>query len=233
MKIPLSKRLLCCAQYVHPGDRIADVGCDHGYLGIYLLKNSIASSVIAADINEGPLHSAFANAGKFGVRDQMSFYLSDGAKKIPHQFDCLICAGMGALTMISILDCAPWLKDNKYRLILQCQSKTPLLRQYLSENGYRISREAIVRDGKFLYTVMEVQWEPGHALSPGQCCISPALLESNQAELSEYYMRILKGLRQAVEGRGEQAVPFKAAALQELTQSAQFTALREENYDNC
>lgn len=232
MKIPLSKRLACCARYVHPGDRIADVGCDHGYLGIYLLKNGIASSVIAADIHEGPLHSAFVNAGKYGVREQMSFYLSDGAKKIPRQFDCLVCAGMGALTIISILEASPWLQDNQYRLILQCQSKTPLLRQYLSENGYCISKEAIVRDGKFLYTVMEVHWEPGHILSPGQCCISPALLESRQPELPEYYERIIKGLKEAVEGRGEEHVPFKAAALQELTQSAQFTCLMEDAYDN-
>ncbi len=233
MKIPLSKRLLCCARYVNPGERIADVGCDHGYLGIYLLKNGIANSVIAADINEGPLHSAFANAGKYGVREQMSFYLSDGAKNIPREFDCLICAGMGALTIISILEAAPWLKDSKYRLILQCQSKTPLLRQFLSDNGYRISGETIVRDGKFLYTVMDVHWEPGLILSPGQCCVSPALLQAHQPELPEYCHRIIKGLRQAVQGRGEDAVPFKAAALQELTQSAQFISLMEEHHDNC
>lgn len=41
MKIPLSNRLLACCGYVNPGDRVADVGCDHGYLGIYLLKTAL------------------------------------------------------------------------------------------------------------------------------------------------------------------------------------------------
>ena len=118
MKLPLSDRLLACSRFVAHGDRIADVGCDHGYLGIHLLLSGIASSVIASDINEMPLQSAIANAEKFGTRDKMSFYLSDGAKNIPRDFDAMICAGIGADTIISILDAAPWLKDSKYRLIL-------------------------------------------------------------------------------------------------------------------
>ena len=58
MKIPLSDRLLACCNYVNRGDRVADVGCDHGYLGIYLLTNGIAKSVIESDVAEGPLQSA-------------------------------------------------------------------------------------------------------------------------------------------------------------------------------
>ena len=75
----LSKRLLACCQFVKQGDRVADIGCDHGYLGIHLLKNGLAKSVIAADINEGPLQSAIRNANKYGVADNMRFFLSDGA----------------------------------------------------------------------------------------------------------------------------------------------------------
>ena len=124
------------------GDRIADVGCDHGYLGIHLLLENIASSVIAADINEGPLQSAMKNAEKFDVKDRMTFYLSDGVRNIPRDFDTLVCAGMGADTMISILQAAPWLKNSKYRLILQCQSRRPELRKYLYEQGFSIQRTA-------------------------------------------------------------------------------------------
>ena len=135
MKIPLSKRLEVVCGFVAPGDRVADIGCDHGYLSIYLLKNNIASSVIASDINEAPLKSAMHNADKFGVRDKMAFYLCDGVKKLPRDFDTLVCAGMGGDTIVSILDSAFWLKDEKYRLLLQCQSKTPMLRKYLRSSG--------------------------------------------------------------------------------------------------
>ena len=156
MKLPLSNRLLTCCQFVHPGDRVADIGCDHGYLGIYLLKSGIAASVIASDVNQQPLHSAVINARKLGVSEKMSFYLSNGARSIPRDFDVLVCAGMGADTMISILEAAPWLRDFRYRLILQCQSKRPDLRKYLAATGYSISRETLAKDGKFLYPVMEV-----------------------------------------------------------------------------
>ena len=93
MKIPLSNRLLACCGLIKPGDRVADVGCDHGYLGIYLLKQGIASSVIASDVNQGPLQAALRNAHKFGVQENISFYLSDGVRNIPRDFDCMVCAG--------------------------------------------------------------------------------------------------------------------------------------------
>ena len=160
MNIPLSNRLQACAKLIAPGDRVADIGCDHGYLGIHLLTKGIARSMIEADINEGPLDSARRNAIKYGVTDKLTFHLSDGVQNIPRDFDTLVCAGMGADTMIHILENAPWLKDTKYRLILQCQSKTPMLRQYLSEQGWRITEESVLRDGKFLYTVMELYYEP-------------------------------------------------------------------------
>jgi tRNA (adenine22-N1)-methyltransferase len=55
MKIPISDRLLCCASMVAPGAKVADIGCDHGYLGIYLLREGIASFVAASDLRPQPL----------------------------------------------------------------------------------------------------------------------------------------------------------------------------------
>ena len=198
MKIPISDRLLACAGFVSPGDRVADIGCDHGYLGIYLLTNGIASSVIASDINPQPLLSARHNAEKFGTADKMSFHLGAGVTAIPRDFDTMVCAGMGGDTMISILEAAPWLKSDRYRLILQCQSKTPMLRQYLSANGWRITEEAVLRDGRFLYTVMELYYEPEYPrLTPAETFFPPALLENPSEALPEYYRWVAEGLRLA------------------------------------
>lgn len=200
MKLPLSNRLLACCSFISPGDRVADVGCDHGYLGIHLLQNGIASSIIASDVNEQPLRSAMKNSIKFGCRDEMTFYLSDGVRNIPRDFDTLVCAGMGGDTMISILEAAPWLKDRNYRLILQCQSKRPMLRHWLYENGYCISRETLAEDGKFIYPVMEVVYDPSAPLTPGGCHISPALLASGSSLLPAFYDRVVAGLKTSVEG---------------------------------
>ena len=211
MKLPLSDRLLACAGFVAPGDRVADVGCDHGYLGIHLLTNGIASSIIASDVNEGPLQSAMRNGRKFGVADKMSFYLSDGVRNIPRDFDCMVCAGMGGDTMIHILESAPWLKKEQYRLILQCQSKTPMLRAYLSQQGWQIHRETVLRDGRFLYTIMEVIWQPDcPKLSLGQQYFSPALLQDSSKDVPAYYRWVVEGLRITT---AHQDIPEKKQAL--------------------
>ena len=217
MNIPLSKRLQACCNYVAQGERVADIGCDHGYTGIYLLHNGIASSVIAADINEKPLQSAVSNAQKYNVEDKIHFYLSDGVRNIPKDFDTMICAGMGADTIISILDAAPWLKKEHYKLILQCQSKTPTLRQYLSQSGWFIHREAVLRDGRFLYTVMEVFYCPlAPRLTIGQQYFPPALFIEPSEILREYYEDVLFRLKRAVNGRGDAAEPHMLEALKEL-----------------
>ena len=214
MKLPISPRLLACAQLVPPCRRAADVGCDHGYLAIHLLQSGAVESVIASDINEMPLQSALHNAVRYGVREKMSFYLSDGVRKIPRDFDCLICAGMGGDTMVSILEAAPWLRSDQYTLILQCQSKTPLLRRYLSGNGWAIDRETILRDGKLLYTVIRALWDPAAPrLTVGGWYLPPAALENPPEIYAEYRDYVLNGLRITL---AHQENSEKHRALQEL-----------------
>ncbi len=216
MDIKLSPRLFACAEFVSPGARVADVGCDHGYLGIYLLKMNIASSVYASDINKEPLLSAVRNSEKYGVSDRISFHLSPGVKNVPRDFDTMICAGMGADTMISILEESPWLSSDQYRLILQCQSKTTMLRKYLWQNGWDITRERAVKDGRFVYTVMEVNRGTFTPQNQGQLYFSPALAANPTPEARQYLTRIVGGLQLSVNGKGEYADKSEFEALQNL-----------------
>ena len=199
MKISLSTRLMACAGFVNKGDRVADIGCDHGYLSIHLLTTGIARSCIASDVAKGPLQSAMDNARKFGVQDNITFHLSDGVQNIPQDFDTLVCAGMGADTIMSILSAAPWLKEG-YRLILQCQSKRPELRKWLYDHGFAIRRETLAQDGKFYYPVMEIVYAPGERLSGAEYYITPALRASGSPLLPAFYDRVVGGIRTSVEG---------------------------------
>ena len=220
MRIPLSKRLQRCADYIGCANRIADIGCDHGYLGISLLKNGQVKSVIAADIRPMPLQAAKENAKRFGFDEQMEFFLSDGASAIPRDFDVMVCAGMGADTMISIIENAPWLKSTSYRLVLQCQSKTSMLRKYLNENGFSIVRESAIKDGRFLYSVMEVVFKQEEPFTPGQCHFSPALAKELTEENIAYYRQVVTRLEREVAGQKEAADPVSMEALRELKENA-------------
>ncbi len=216
MKLPISQRLLACCALVQPGSRVADIGCDHGYLGIHLLQKGLSPFVYAADVRPDPLAAAIRNGEKYGVGAQMQFFLSDGVQAVPRDFDTLVCAGMGADVMVSILSAAPWLQNKQYCLILQCQSKTPVLRKYLSETGWRIAKEQVLRDGRFLYTVIEAVWDPGQALTPGQCFVSPALLQSGCPLLPDYIAWVKEHLALSVHNQKDTADPFAVFALEEL-----------------
>ena len=225
MKLPISDRLLACAAFIAPGDRVADIGCDHGYLAIHALTTGLASSVIAADIGEGPLQSALHNSVKYGVRDKIEFYLSDGVRNIPRDFNSLVCAGMGGDTMIHILESAHWLRNERYRMILQCQSKTPMLRKYLSETGWRITEESVLKDGRFLYTIMEVRWEPDYPmLTEAECYFPPALLVNPSPDLKAYFQWVVRGLEIATEHQDDEE---KKRILAVLHGHPDFAFLRE------
>ena len=200
MKVPVSPRLLACCAYINAGDRVADVGTDHGYLGIYLLQRGLASWVYATDLREKPLQKARENSRRFGVGERMTFFCTPGLRGVSRDFDTLVCAGMGADTICEILREAPWLKTGAYRLILQCQSSGSDLRRFLAGNGWTIRRESLVRDGRFLYTVMEVlAGDPG-PLTPGEEYVSRALFREGGALLPEYLERCAAGVRAAAEG---------------------------------
>lgn len=215
----LSPRLMRCCDYISPGARVADVGCDHGYLGIHLLSTGKASYIYAGDIHPEPLQCAVDHVRACGLENCFSFYLSDGLQAFPHDFDTLVCAGMGADTIVSVLENAPWLCTGEYRLILQCQSKTHYLRKYLSEHGWNIVNESAVHDGRFLYTVMYVIYESAPPLTPGDQYFSPALYREHTSEAFSYYQQVLYRLRRAIAGQKDIADPLMVDALTELEQN--------------
>lgn len=222
MKLPISRRLLACAELVPKNARVADVGTDHGYLAIHLLQEQIASSVIACDLRAAPLESAKANAVKFGVRENITFRLADGLSKIrPGEADTVVCAGMGGDLIMMILQKAPWLKDEKYTLILQPQSAVPTLRAWLCSEGFEIREEKLLEEGGFFYTVMRLQFGKKSALTPGQQYLPPSLLADKSPLLAAYAERMehlvqitVDGLRNAEKQRPEKLAYFEQALLE-------------------
>ena len=140
----LDARLRAAAKYVRQGAVFADIGTDHAYLPIYLLKHGIISRAVAADVAEGPLKTAVSHAKEFSLEDKIDFHLTDGLDGLEELgiTDVAIC-GMGGELISMLIDKAPFLKNSDIRLILQPMSKQELLRSYLSENGFKILSERV------------------------------------------------------------------------------------------
>ncbi len=201
MSIPISSRLRACAGLVPPGARVADVGADHGYLGIWLLRQGIADTVCACDLRPGPLDSARRNAEKYAAADRMEFYLSDGLQAVPRgAYNTVVCAGMGGELIIRILSAAPWLRDPHYTLILQPQIDADLLRAWLHEQGFREDRADLASDAGFIYCALRARFGKGQSPTPGQLFVSPALRSSGSPLLGEYIARTVRTLRRIESG---------------------------------
>ena len=150
-------RLRLIAGWVPEGAYLADVGTDHGYLPTWLRLQGKIRGAVASDLRPGPLERAKVTGSLYGT-DNIEYRLCNGLAGIrPSEVDTVTIAGMGGETILSILKAAPWTADGQHTLLLQPQSHEEMVRQYLAENGFAITREALVRDRGTLYTVMEAK----------------------------------------------------------------------------
>lgn len=156
----LSKRMKAVAQMVPAGHITADVGCDHGFVSIYLVKNGVCPHVYAADVRPGPLERATAHIKESGLSAYITPVLSDGLQKVPDDADVMIAAGMGGKLTIKILSDAPQKTEHLSCVVLEPQSEVWLVRRWLLENGFAIADEDMVwEDGKF-YPVIKAMKDP-------------------------------------------------------------------------
>ena len=155
--VEISDRMLALTKLVSPGLKVWDIGCDHGFVSIYLVQKEIAPKVFAMDVRSGPLSQAQAHIKQYGLEHCIETRLSDGLQKIlPGEAECMVCAGMGGPLMIKILEEGKAQALAMKELILQPQSELAEFRKYLRENGYHIIKEDMVfEDGKY-YPMMKV-----------------------------------------------------------------------------
>lgn len=193
----LDNRLKLCASLVRKKHRVADIGTDHAYLPVWLCKNNIATSAIAADINPEPLKRGVQTIEKYCATNVVTPCLSNGLQQIsPDLVDDIVIAGMGGELIADIISKAPWVKNEKYHLILQPMSKADSLREYLYQNGFDIKyEEATVAENK-LYTVMSVYFT-GEAyenisLKKYYGALNPAKKQENKTYIEKIANALLK-----------------------------------------
>ena len=162
----LSKRLQAVADLLDCHEKIADIGCDHGFVSIYLIESKKASACLAMDVNVGPLERAEEHISQKRLSTYIETRLSNGAKEIRFVKDssgneilevqAALIAGMGGRLMIQILQDSLEKFQSMDEFVLQPQSEIAKVRQFVRTMGYHIAKEDMVlEDGKF-YPMMKV-----------------------------------------------------------------------------
>ena len=147
----MSRRMQKLASLVTEGNRLADVGTDHGYIPIALVQAGKIPSAIAMDVNRGPLARAEAHIREAGLATYIETRLSDGLRELgAEDADTVLIAGMGGMLILRILtEGIPHLSGVE-ELILQPQSDVYRVRDWLQKHGYRVETEELVEgDGKY------------------------------------------------------------------------------------
>lgn len=155
--LKLSRKLLLISKLVK-GKFVADVGCDHGKLSIYLALNKDIK-LYACDVRKKPLEKAKENAKKYGVYEKIEFILSDGLQNVPSFVDCVVVAGMGGKLIERIIFEQDFVRNKDIRLILQPQSFLYDVRYSLYINGFSIENEWHIVENKKCYDILVVYFK--------------------------------------------------------------------------
>ncbi len=157
-RVVLSRRLGMLADMVTRESRVVDVGCDHGFLSIYLVQQGISPRVLAMDVRKGPLAAAAQHIAECGLGEYIETRLSDGLHEYRlGEADTLVCAGMGGRLMARIVSESMEKAEALGELILQPQSELREFREFLRTNGFRVvAEDAVYEEGKYYFSMRAV-----------------------------------------------------------------------------
>ena len=176
----MDSRLKAIMDFVPNGSRVADIGTDHGYLTIELIKRNIAEFVIASDKNSKPLAAAQKNIKEAGVEDRVDLRLGDGLKPLKvDEVDIICIAGMGGALMCDILDASPEIVEKVDKIILQPMNASEKIRQWAADNNFYIEDEDLAEVDDIIYEII---------------CLSKTFrkLESTRKAASPLYIKFIE-----------------------------------------
>ena len=187
--IELSKRMQMNADLVPKGSSLADIGCDHGYVSIYLAGENRCRKIVAMDVNEGPLAIAERNIRRSFLQERISCRLSDGLQALmPNEVDTVLIAGMGGMLICRILQAEPEVLSGIGTLILQAQSDQAAVRRTIWKLGFFIEEEQICEeDGKYYFALRAVRGRE-HVPYTEEECTYGRLLPKQKSKLYRQWL---------------------------------------------
>lgn len=187
-KMELSIRLEKIASLVEKCDVVADIGTDHGYIPIYLLKNKKCNKAIASDVNKGPVERAKLNMSMENLSDRVECRLGNGMKILkPNEAQGVIVAGMGGNLIRDIIEDSMDIFKKLNFAVLQPVQNPEVLRKYIFDKGFEILDEDLCYDENKFYEIMKVRYsEKPRKLDDIYYEISELLIKKKHHLLKKY-----------------------------------------------
>ena len=229
----LSLRLSAIAEMVTEGNRLVDVGCDHGYLPVDLIQKQKIPSAIAADVGKGPLSRAQEHIEQYGLGKYIETRLSDGLREIREgEGDTLVIAGMGGPLMERILTDGKEVLRSFKELILQPQSDIGHVRRFLFANGYQIMEEnSVLEDGKFYFIMKAAAGIKVPAWKDEELEFGKLLLEKKHSVLRQYLERELRIRDQILERLRDESREATVRRKEEVMEERRLILAALERYE--
>lgn len=193
MKVKLNHRLETVASCVEKNTNVIDIGCDHALLDIYLIQNNRCNYIIASDNKIGPVNQATANVKKYNI-DKIKIKLGNGVEPIEDNIDTIIISGMGGLNIVGILKYHTKLYKQVDTLILSPNSDAEILRKEISNLGFHITNEKLVKENNIVYQVIVFK-RGKKRYTRSELLFGPILINNK----SELFMEYIKNNKQAKE----------------------------------
>jgi len=204
-------RLERVAAHVPAGARLADIGSDHGYLPVALMRRGVITSAVAGEVAITPFHAAERTVRENGLERQISVRHANGLMAIEPAdgITAISICGMGGETIRDILDDGKARLSGDERLILQPNGGEQPLRQWLMENGYRILFEEVLQENRFHYEIIVAERTGPVVYTPEQLYFGPLQMEARSPAFLNKWTRILRYKQQTLNNfaRALQVVP--------------------------
>ncbi|PJI07067.1 MULTISPECIES: tRNA (adenine(22)-N(1))-methyltransferase [Clostridium] len=184
----IAYRLKVISSLIDKCEVIGDIGTDHAYLPIYLLKNNICNRCIASDINRGPLKKAANNIRRYDLQDKIECRLGSGLNVLKTgEVDSVVIAGMGGNLIRDLIEeRLDIFKSLKYA-VLQPVQNPEVLREYLYKRGFNILGEQLCIDESKYYEIIKVCYASNVKVKDDIYYeISEKLIEMKHPLLKEY-----------------------------------------------
>ena len=182
----IDSRIKAVLNFVEKNSRVADIGADHGYLSIELIKSGRASFVVASDLNPKPLDAAKKNIAAAGLNNFIELRLGDGLKVLREgEVDTICVAGMGGALIAEILNDSPQILKSARQLILQPMNATEKILSWLKNNSWYVADIDLAEVGGIIYEIISAVKNPAQIAAVTKKEISPLLKKFTEQKISK------------------------------------------------